>query len=492
MREAAKGGAGGRGRRGGPGARALLPGVGGARSGRAALPGAAVALLAGLLVTGAAATGAAAQAPAGEGGGTIALVGGKLLDGYEAPPIHHAAVVIEGDEIVAVGPASEVEIPADARVIDTAGKTMLPGLIDVHGHLMMLGHGWYGDWFPWFEEHEELVYETSAKQLLAAGVTTTVDVAAPASILEFRDRANANEVPSPRLLVSGPWIARGTWDVLLPSFQNIVESPEEARRAAERLVEMGVDVIKTWSGTTEEDFRAIASVADPAGVPIHCHVYPTEAVWGAIRGGCDVLQHAGSGGSVPAYPDDLVAEIAMRGIPVVPTIAHRIWVYPATLEFPERLWDPELLESFPPPIREEVLDSYGRHDFHRLSYFRTTPRQIRLAEEAARQFVEAGAVIAMGTDTGSPLNFHTESAWREISAMVDVGMTPLQAISASTKVAAEVIGMADQVGTIEPGKKADVIVVDGDPLFDINVLGYVTDVVKDGIVYKRDGTPAWR
>lgn len=188
--------------------------------------------------------------------GTLALVGGMLLDGYEAPPIHHAAVVIENGEIVAVGPAAEVDIPEDAEVINTAGKTMLPGLIDVHAHLMMLGHGYYGDWFPWFEDHQELVYQTSAKQLLAAGVTTGVDLAAPPSILDFRDRANANEVPSPRLLVSGPWIARGTWDVLLPSFQNLVDSPEEAREAAQRLVDMGVDVIKTWSGTTEEDFRA--------------------------------------------------------------------------------------------------------------------------------------------------------------------------------------------------------------------------------------------
>lgn len=422
---------------------------------------------------------------------TLALVGGQLLDGYEAPPIHHAAVVIEGDSIVAVGPASEIDIPPDAEVINTAGKTMMPGLIDLHGHLIMIGHGYYGDWFPWFDENQELVYETSAKQLLAAGVTSMIDLAAPRSILEFRDRVNANEVPGPRMKVSGPWIARGTWHVLLPSFQNIVDSPEEAREAAEGLVEAGVDVIKTWSGTTEEDFRTIASVADPAGVDIHCHVYSTDAVWGAIRGGCDVLQHAGSGGSVPAYPDELVAEIAMRGIPVVPTISHRIWVYPATLEFPERLWDPELVESFPPEIWEQIESSFTKNNFHRLSYFSSTPRQIRLSEAAARQFVDAGAVIAMGTDTGSPLNFHQEAAWREISAMVDVGMSPMQAISASTKVAAEVAGWGDETGTIEPGKAADIIVVDGNPLFDINVLGYVTDVIKDGIVYKRDGEPVW-
>lgn len=421
----------------------------------------------------------------------VALVGGQLLDGYEAPPIHHAAVLIEGDRIVAVGPAAEIEIPPTAQVINTAGKTMLPGLIDLHVHLMILGHGSYPDWMPWFEDHEELVYETSARQLLAAGVTTAVDLAAPMSILAFRDRIERGEVPGPRLLVSGPWITRSTWDFLPESLTDTVESPAEARERARTLIDAGVDVIKTWVGITEEDFRAIASVAGPAGVDIHCHVYEEELVWSAIRGGCDVLQHAGSGGSVPAYSEELVAEIAMLGIPVVPTISHRIWIYPATLEFPERLWDPETLESFPPPIREEVLGSYTRHDFHRRSYFHDTPREIRLSEEAARQFVQSDAVIAMGTDTGSPLNFHTESAWREISAMVDVGMTPLRAISASTKVAAEVIGLSDEVGTVEPGKRADIIVVDGNPLFDINVLGRVTEVIRNGIVYKRKGVPSW-
>ncbi|MEX2531669.1 MAG: amidohydrolase family protein [Gemmatimonadota bacterium] len=422
---------------------------------------------------------------------TIALVGGQLLDGYEAPPIHHGAVVIEGNRIVAVGPASEIEIPAGAEIINTAGKTMLPGLIDVHGHLIILGHGEYGDWMPWFDRNQELVYRTSARQLLAAGVTTTVDLGAPLSILDFRDRANRNQVESPRLLVSGPWIARSGWNILPNELRGTVSSSEEARQMAERLVGAGVDVVKTWSGITEEDFRAIRSVTGPARVPIHCHVYGTDAVWGAIRGGCDVLQHAGSGGSVPRYPDDLLAEIAMRGIPVVQTISHRIWIYPATLEFPERLYHPELIASFPPEIWEQVESSYTKNDFHRRSYFRTTPRQMRLAREAAGQFVETGAVMAMGTDTGSPLNFHREAAWREISALVEVGMTPIEAISASTKVAAEVIGRGSDLGTIEPGKLADIIVVDGNPLFDINVLGRVTDVVKDGIVYKRDRVPAW-
>ena len=91
---------------------------------------------------------AAAQAPK-----RLALVGGMLLTGYEVPPIHHAAVLIEGNKIVAAGPASEVKIPADATVVDTSGRAMLPGLIETHGHLIVLGHGSYDTWFPWITAH---------------------------------------------------------------------------------------------------------------------------------------------------------------------------------------------------------------------------------------------------------------------------------------------------------------------------------------------------
>jgi len=194
---------------------------------------------------------------------TLALVGGQLLDGYEAPPIHHATVLIEGNRIVAVGPASEIEIPPNAEIINTAGKTMMPGMIDAHIHLMILGHGDYNDWFPWFEGHDDLVYETSAKQLLAAGVTSGVDLSAPMSILAFRDRVNANEIPGPRLLVSGPWVTRYAWDFLPDELRVVHTSPEEARERAQMLIDAGVDVIKTWIGTTGRPVNR-ASTPTPA------------------------------------------------------------------------------------------------------------------------------------------------------------------------------------------------------------------------------------
>ena len=404
-----------------------------------------------------------------------------LIDGYEAPPVHNATVLIEGDRIVAVGPSSQIEIPAGAEVIDTRGMTMLPGLIDLHVHTMFLGHGEYSEWFPFFTPEKEEMMEIAARQLLMAGVTTAVDLGAPIEITRVRDRIDRGEVPGPRMLVSGPWIAGRRWGSFPDYFQHVVSTPEEAAQRTYELADAGVDVIKTWAGMSEDMLRAVVEAAHERGIQVHSHLYSPDELWNAIRAGTDVIQHAGSAGN-PPYSDELVQEIAHRGIPVVQTIAHRPWVYQATVEFPERLQDRRLVETLPPELYEEFQRSF--QDFRRLSYFRTTPLQIRKSQLSAGQFIEANAVMGMGTDSGSPLNFHTESAWREISALVDSGMTPIQAISAATKTGAEIIRRGNDLGTIEPGKLADIIVVRGNPLFDINVLGYVEHVVKDGRIYR--------
>ena len=174
----------------------------------------------------------AAQQPARQpapaaGNRKLALVGGMLLTGYEVPPIHHAAVIIEGNKIVAAGPSSEVKVPADATVVDTSGRTMLPGLIETHGHLVVLGHGDYDTWFPWITAHGgdamlNKVMEISARQLLMAGVTTTVDLGAPLEpILSIRDRINKGEVVGTRVLASGPWLSRGAGGAMQEGFGGI-------------------------------------------------------------------------------------------------------------------------------------------------------------------------------------------------------------------------------------------------------------------------------
>src|SRR3954451_13275019 len=190
---------------------------------------------------------AATPAPA-RPGGKLALVGGMLLTGYEVPPIHHATVLIEGNKIVAAGPSRDVKVPADATVVDTSGRTMLPGLIEAHGHLVVLGHGAYETWFPWIEAHggeamQLKVMEIAAKQLLMAGVTTEVDLGAPLKlILNVRDRINKGELVGTRVLASGPWLSRGSGGAMQAGFggQNIT-SPEEAAAKVDELAKAGVD-----------------------------------------------------------------------------------------------------------------------------------------------------------------------------------------------------------------------------------------------------------
>ncbi len=429
----------------------------------------------------------------------LALVGGMLLTGYDVPPVHHAAVLIEGNKIVAAGPASEVTIPPDAAVVDTSGRTMLPGLIETHGHLIVVGHGNYATWFPWINKNggEKMlirVMEIAAKQLLMAGVTTTIDLGAPLGpSLNVRDRINRGEIVGTRAFVSGPWIARLAGPVAPDSMQagfgglNVATS-DQAAQETERLAAAGVDVIKAHAGLTFDDYKAIVAAAHTHRLRVYAHVYAEQDVRHALEAGVDVLSHVGSAGTAPPYSPELIRDIVNAGRPVVVTAAHRSWVYPDTAAFPERLQDPQLKKDFPPDIYAEVQDSLK--NWPALGYFLRTDREMFFRERGVKQFIESGAVMGMGTDSGTPMNFHTEALWREIKVHVDMGMTPARAIAAATRVNAAIIGKGRELGTIEPGKLADIIVVNGDPLFDIVALSHVETVVKDGIVYK--GAPAVR
>ncbi len=413
----------------------------------------------------------------------LALVGGMLLDGYEAPPLHNAVVLIEGNRIVAKGQVGEVQIPRDARVIDTSGRTMLPGLIDLHVHLMILGHGNYARWFPWMLEHGvERVMEISARQLLMAGITSAVDLAAPLKeSVRIRERINKGEIPGPRMSMSGPWITmqRSNYPPEL-AFQLEVDTPGQAAQAVDELASGGADVIKAYPATFEV-YKAIADAAHRHGLRVHAHVYSAENVRDAHRAGVDVLTHVGAA-SRPPYPEDLLRDIVDSGRAVVPTAGLWYAIYPATIDFPGRLRDPQLKADFPPDIYAEVQDSFK--DYRALGYFQNMPRVMDLGPRLLTQWIESGAVIGMGTDSGTPMNFHTEALWRELKLFVDHGMSPMRAIVAATRVNARILGRSADLGTIEAGKLADIIVVKGNPLFDIIALADPEVVIKDGVVHK--------
>lgn len=422
----------------------------------------------------------------------LALVGGMLLDGYAVPPLHHAAIIIENDRIVWVGRAAEAKIPAGTTIVDTSGRVMMPGLIDLHVHLKNLGHGNYDRWDPWLMERNllEKINAISAKQLLMAGVTSAVELGAQLpEIINTRDRIARGEIPGPRLSVSGPWITRSLGNYQpRPVRQVQVDTPEQAAAAALDLINKGVDVIKAYIGLTPAHYKAITDVTRPRGVRVHAHVYSERDTRNALENGVDVLTHAGSAGTAPPYSEQLITDIRNAARPVVVTAAHRSWVFPDTVAFPERLQDPQLKADFGPEIWAEVQRSFV--GFQRLNYMGRIDREVSFRERGLKQFIDGGAVLGMGTDSGTPLNFHTEALWRELKAHVDMGMSPQAAISAATRINARILGKGDELGTVEPGKLADIIVVKGNPLFDITALAQVEVVVKGGVIYKGGASPA--
>jgi imidazolonepropionase-like amidohydrolase len=423
---------------------------------------------------------------------TTVLTGGMLISGLSVPPLHDARVVIRGDRIVAVGPASAIEIPAGATVIDTSGQTMMPGLIDAHAHLFMIGFGDEAGWFKWLQGAGkkysiEKVMELSAWQLLMSGVTSAIDLGGNATeSISLRNRINTGEVPGPRLQVSGPLVTRRAFGGFPAEASAVITTPKEGADVVDRLVKQGVDVIKAHAGLTRDDYFAIVKAAHANRVKVHAHVYAEADVRNAFDAGVDVLQHMGSAGG-PTYSADLVRTISESNRPIVLTAAHRSWIFPDTVQFPGRLQDPVLKGLFPADIWAAMQDSFK--EWPAESYFAGINRQIKFRSPQVKQLIESNALMGVGTDSGTPMNFNTDGLVREMKVLVDEGLAPLEVIADTTRVNARIMGKPD-LGTIEPGKLADIIVVPGDPVYhNLNNLFSVQTVVKNGIVYKSQGKP---
>jgi imidazolonepropionase-like amidohydrolase len=222
---------------------------------------------------------------------------------------------------------------------------------------------------------------------------------------------------------------------------------------------------------------------------VHAHLYDEPALRNAFEAGVDVLQHVGSAGQ-PTYSPDLVQAIAAAHRPVVPTVAHRAYLYPQTVDFPESLQDPELKSLFPPVMWAGLQDSLK--DWRNLGYFRAIVTEMEYRDPLTKQWIASGAPLGMGTDNGTPMNFHTDALWREMKAFADLGRPPLTVISDATKVNAQQIMGRQDLGTIEPGQIADIIVVPDNPLYDnLTDLGHVETVIKAGVIYKQDGKPTF-
>ena len=395
-----------------------------------------------------------------------ALVGGRIIDGFGGEPLDNGVLVIEGERIVAMGSESAVEIPAGAEIISTEGMSVLPGLWDMHVHLMIVGHSDYDHWDRTYPAaFRDTIMPAAAKQLLHAGVTSARDLGAPLDdIIAVREAIAGGDIEGPTLYVSGPFIQHEPYPGT-EAFRWGVDGVEDARAKVRRLAEAGVDVIKLIDQDQMEmaEVEAVVDEAHAHGLPVVAHSHRPEEIRRGIAAGIDNFEHTGLG-TMPEYPDDVWELIKSRANTLywTPTITPLL-LYEYTRDNPERIDDPRWHEGLPEEIVDDVRGSLD--DLQRLPYYQLMPIRRPTLPRKIAQLREAGVVMLIGTDSGVPLTFHTDSTWREIDYWVsDFGFDVMDAIRAATYWPSVMMGVSDDVGTLAEGKVADVIAVRGDVL----------------------------
>ena len=420
-----------------------------------------------------------------------ALVGGTLIDGYGSKPIRNSVVIIEGARIKSVGQVGTLAIPRGAEIISTEGMTVLPGLWDMHVHLMINGHSDYAHWDKTYPPMmESVIMPASAKQLLMAGVTSARDLGAPLKAsIAVRDRIKKGEIPGPTLYVSGPFIQHEPY----PGTDYVrwgVNGVDDARAKVRTLADAGVDVIKLIDQDlmTMDEVRAVVDEAHKRKLPVVGHSHRPEEIRRGLLVGVDCFEHTGLA-TAPEYPAEIIGMIRERTAKMslgplfwTPTV-QGLLNYEYVRDNPEQLDDPSWQLGLPQSIIDDIRASLKNPD--RLSYYQITPLRRPTLARKIQQLSESGVVLLIGTDSGIPMNFHSQTTWRELDAWVNAfGIDPLVAIRAATYWPSVAMRVSDQVGTVTEGKYADIIAVRGDVLRHIDLLQNVDIVIKHGKRYK--------
>jgi len=420
-----------------------------------------------------------------------ALVGGTLIDGNGGPPMRNSVIIVRGERIEAVGQVGTLPVPAGAEVISTEGMSVLPGLWDMHVHLMINGHADYAHWDRTYPSlFASVIMPASAKQLLLAGVTSARDLGAPLEAsISVRDAINAGKIPGPTLYVSGPFIQHAPYPGT-EAFRWGVKGPNDARAKVRRLAEAGVNVIKLidQDQMTMEEVRAVVDEAHARGLPVVAHSHRPEEIRRGLAAGVDDFEHTGLA-TAAEYPPDIIAMIRERTArgnagPLfwTPTI-EGLFNYEYVRDNPEKLDDPSWHDGLPDSIIADIRRSIQHPE--RLSYFQMTPsRRPTLARKFA-QLRESGVVLLIGTDAGIPMKFHSMATWNELDVWVNrLGVDPMTAIRAATYWPAVAMKVDKDVGTIAEGKYADIIAVRGDVLRYIDLLQRVDIVIRHGVRHR--------
>lgn len=402
---------------------------------------------------------------------------GVLIDGKSDNPRRDQVIVIRGNRIENVSDASNAKIPASATVIDLSRDTVLPGLIDAHTHIFLQGEdpaegGYDANILKQPLSFRAARATVAARHALEQGFTTLRDVeteGAGYGDVGIKQAISAGFIPGPRLFVAtraisttGGYNLEGyAPELQMPKGAQIADGPVEARKAAREQLDHGADWIKvymthrSWIGKngdlvsqptlTVEELKAIVDEAHGWGKKVACHAYSGIGLHRALDGGCDSIEHGLD------LDDAAIAQMVKQGTWYCPTLAvyYKDW---AAEDTPEGKRDRKRAEA------------------HAASF---------------KKAMKAGVKIVFGTDMGG-ISW-SEPIAQEFSRMVDLGMSPMDAIKSATSRASVMLDSEGDIGTLAPGAYADVIGVGGDPLKDIKILESVGFVMKDGAVVKSGG-----
>jgi imidazolonepropionase-like amidohydrolase len=439
----------------------------------------------------------AATGQRGPAASTIAIAGGRLIDGFGGLPVENSVVVITGNRITAVGIEGTIAVPGGARVIDANGMTVMPGLWESHGHLQHVGQGTPTEFLERFKDRLPEIMAVNARINLMAGVTSFRDTGGPLAEQQTLRKAIEAGTPGPRLYLAGPIVNQRDRSSATTPGDFSVSSRDEARDVATRLAAMRVDQIKVYGFWDEPILAELVRTAHAAGIGVDADVRHVEAYRTAVKAGVDRLHHVFTADSLSDYSDEDLRLLVrgekpialgpsaniLRGPYIVPTIEMRN-AYARTLQFPEAVDHPRLREAYAQDVYAYLRDTWRNPQA--IPWGIGALERVKVAKRKLRRFIEAGGreQVVAGCDTGAPLNFHTPLP-REVGNLTDAGLTPLEAIQAATLRPAQMQGVDRDLGSISVGKLADLIVVDGDPLQDITLLQHrVVHVIKDGVVYR--------
>jgi imidazolonepropionase-like amidohydrolase len=409
----------------------------------------------------------------------VLLKVGRLIDGIAPAPKENQAILVVDGRIRAVGaPAAlEKDAPAGTKVVDLGTATALPGLIDAHTHVLLQGDITAADYDAQLLK-ESIAYRAiratvAARTALMNGFTAIRDLETEGAMYADVDVKLAIErgvIPGPRMFVStralaptGMYPLNGySWELKMPEGVQIADGPDALRKAVREQVKYGADWIKfyadrryylppergckhllcSWVNFTDEEAKAIVDEAHRLGKRVAAHAIGWDGIDAALRAGADTIEH-GDG-----LDEGLMDRMVQKKVYWCPTMYVGVYV----AEGRGGVW----------------------------------PKMVELERDAFKKAVKKGVLIAYGTDAGGYA--WTENQAKELGLMVRYGMSPMAAIQSATVVAAQLLDQRRDLGSIEPGRLADIVAVSGDPLKDIGELERVTFVMKGGVVYKSEKT----